>query len=292
VTNDSSTGPTGYEDIRYLVGGDIGRITLARPDRLNALSYRTRREIVHALKSAESDPDVNVVLIDAEGPSFCAGYDLSDLEPSEGERRSRGWVEDPRLSEWTDQALRSIWSDWQHLWDLLKPVVVAVQGNCLAGGAELISMADIVFAADDARLGYPPMRAMSTPDVPFFPWKMTMARAKYLQLTGNSITGKTAADWGWIAKSFRPDELQDRVMDEVNAFASIAPDLLAANKHQLNAAFEIMGMRTHFEQAWSWHHLSARVRPNAMAFFKVAHRDGMRAALDWMNAPFRTRGID
>lgn len=283
--------PGAYTEIRYSVVDTIARITLAQPSRLNALSYRMRREVVMALREAESDPEVNVLLIDGDGPSFCAGYDLGDLDPSEEEREFRHWVTDPRLSGWTDQHLRSIWADWRHVWDLLKPVVVMVHGNCLAGGTELMSVADIAFAADDARLGYPPMRGMSTPDVPYFPWKVSMARAKYLQLTGNSISGRQAAEWGWIAKSFPADELEAQVLAEVRALAGISPDLVAANKHQVNAAFELMGMRTHFDQAWSWHHLSARVRPNAMDFFRVARKDGLRAALDRMNAPFTENGI-
>ena len=116
------------------------------------------------------------------------------------------------------------------IWDLLKPVVAMVHGYCLAGGSELMSMCDIAFASDDCKIGYPPMRGMTTPDVIYFPWKMAMGRAKYLQLSGNSLTGKQAAEWGWVAKSFPAEKLEEEVMHEVRALASIAPDLLAANK--------------------------------------------------------------
>ena len=73
-------------------------------------------------------------------------------------------------------------------------------------------MCDIAFASDDCQIGYPPMRGMTTPDLIYFPWKLQMARAKYPQLSGNSITGQQAAERGWIAKSFPADKLEEEVM--------------------------------------------------------------------------------
>jgi enoyl-CoA hydratase len=282
---------TAYETVKLEVVGRAAHVTLNRPEANNALSMQLRAELVHALRTAESDPEVSVVVIDGAGPSFCAGYDLKEPYGSRAERAARGdWVTDKDLG-WTDQFNRSCIADWMTLWDLLKPVVAIVHGNCLGGGTEVMSMADIVFAADDARIGYPPMRAMSTPDVPVLPWKMSMARAKYLQLTGNSVTGAEAAQWGWIAKSFPAAELVEKAWGEVRAISSIDAGLLAANKQQVNQAFELMGMRTHLAQAWSFHHLSGQVRPNARAFFDKAQADGLKAALEWMNGPFTEEGL-
>jgi enoyl-CoA hydratase len=177
------------------------------------------------------------------------------------------------------------------LWDLLKPVVVIVQGNCLGGGMEIVALADIAYVADTARLGYPPLRAMSTPDVPFFAWKLPMARAKYLQLTGNSISGAQAAEWGLVAKSFPAEELSERAWAEIGALSQIDSGLLMANKHQVNQAYEIMGMRTHLNQAWAWHELSGSVRPGQARFFEIARNEGLRAAFNWMNAPFDQAGL-
>ena len=82
----------------------------------------------------------------------------------------------------------------------VKPVAVKAHGYGVSGGTGILSMADIAFVADDERIGYPPMRGMTSPDTLYFPWKMSMAHAKYLQLTGNSVTGKEAAEMGWVAK--------------------------------------------------------------------------------------------
>ena len=177
------------------------------------------------------------------------------------------------------------------IWDLLKPVVAKVHGHCMAGGTELMSMCDIAFVADDAVIGYPPMRGISSPDVPYFPWKMSMAQAKYLQLTGNSVSGAEAAAMGWVAKSFPADELEDKVMAELRPLSQVAPDLLAANKGVVNQAYEIMGMRAALQSAWQWHVLSAQYRPSAGEFGRISRESGLRSALDWQNDPFRREGF-
>ena len=152
-------------------------------------------------------------------------------------------------------------------------------------------MADIAFVADDASIGYPAMRGQTTPDTPYFPWKMTMAQAKYLQLTGNSISGKEAAEMGWVAKSFPAKELDAAVDSEVRALASIAPDLLAANKQSVNQAYEIMGFRTALQTGWQWHALSGHMRPGAGHFAKISAEKGLKAAIEWRDAAFKSEGL-
>lgn len=273
--------------IIYTVEDRIARITLNRPEKRNALDTTLRDEIVDALRTAERDDEVSVVLIDGAGPSFCSGYDIT---PTGGGRPSE-YVSQRWFDGWTDQFTRSCMRDWLTIWDLLKPVVAKVHGHCVAGGTELLSMCDIAFAADDAVIGYPPMRGMTTPDVQYFPWKLGMARAKYLQLTGNSISGKQAAEWGWVAKSFPADQLESETMREVQALASIAPDLLAANKLSLNQSYEIMGFRAALSTAPQWHALTSRLRPGAADFGAISREQGLRAALDWRDRPFRERGL-
>lgn len=282
-----------FAQITFDIDGRVARISLNRPEVGNALSMGMRLELVEALRLAESESTVALVRIDGAGDNFCTGYDLAVPYGSADERDRRAtWVSDPNLERWTDQFARSCLEDWMTIWDLLKPVVVVAHGHCLAGGLELLTMADIAFVADDARIGYPPMRAMSTPDVPTFPWKMTMARAKYLQLTGNSLSGRQAAEWGLVVKSFPADELVEATDAEIAALSNVDSGLLMANKHQVNQAYEEMGLRTHLRAAWAWHHLSGQVRPGHHTFFDIARADGMKAALRWMNGPFRDAGLD
>ncbi|HEX5266033.1 MAG TPA: enoyl-CoA hydratase-related protein [Acidimicrobiales bacterium] len=278
-----------YTEILYSASDHVATIVLNRPDRRNALDYRLRRELVDALRRAEADDEVSLVLIEGAGPSFCSGYDMA-MGPDAGPP-PEGWVSSEHYDGWTDQFARSCLRDWLTIWDLLKPVVAKVHGHCLAGGTELMSMCDIAFVADDAIIGYPPMRGMTTPDVPYFPWKMTMARAKYLQLTGNTVSGKEAAAMGWVAKSFPADELDEAVLREVRPMAQIAPDLLAANKAELNEAYEVMGMRTALQRAWQWHTVTQRLRPRRNDFGQTMREGGLRAAIEWRDGPFRKEGF-
>lgn len=275
-----------YETIEYGVKDRIARITLNRPEKRNALSKELRDEIVAALHRAERDDDVTVILIDAAGPSFCSGYDLTRRLTADDEINT-GMVSKKWFDDWTDQFARSCIRDWMTIWDLLKPVVAKVHGYCLAGGTELMSMCDIAFVADDAIIGYPPMRGMTTPDTQYFPWKMSMAWAKYLQLTGNSITGKQAAEMGWVVKSFPGDQLEAEVMKELEAISHISPDLLAANKMSLNQSYEIMGFRTALSTSPQWHALSSRLRPGGGEWGKISSEQGLRAAIEWRDGPFR-----
>jgi len=191
---------------------------------------------------------------------------------------------------WTDQTARTILRDWFVIWDLLKPVVCKVHGPCVAGGTEIMSMCDIVFVANEARIGYPAMRGQSVPDTQFFPWKLSMAHAKYLQLTGNSVTGKEAAEMGWVAKSFPRDQLDERVEAEVRAIASISPDMLSANKYCSNMHYEIMGFRTALYAGVPWHTLSAKYRPNAGEFRRVVQEKGLKEAFQWRDGAFKDLG--
>jgi enoyl-CoA hydratase len=280
-----------YQNLLYDVSDRIARITLNRPEKRNSLSVDLRREIIEALHAAEADDDVTVILIEGAGSSFCAGYDLGSGAGGYADNRPDGGRTAEHYDNWTDQLARSIFRDWIQVWDLMKPVVAKVHGYCLAGGSELMSMCDIVFVADDAKLGYPPMRIMATADLPYFPWKMSMARAKYLQLTGHTVTGKQAAEWGWVVKSFPPEELDEQVMREVRPIAQMSPALLAANKMSLNQAYEIMGMRQALQDAWKMHQLSCYVRADAGEFKKVADEHGIKAALERMNGPFLREGF-
>jgi enoyl-CoA hydratase len=276
-----------YSSILYRVEDRLARITLNRPEKRNALNQTMRDEIVAALRAAERDDGVSIVLIDAAGPSFCSGYDITP----NGSGRPADYVSRRWFDSWTDQFTRSCMRDWLTIWDLLKPVVAKVHGHCVAGGTELMSMCDIAFVAEDAVIGYPPMRGMTTPDVPYFPWKLTMARAKYLQLTGNSISGAQAAEWGWVVKSFPAADLEAETLRELRALATVSPDLLAANKLSLNQTYEIMGFRAAISTAPQWHALSSQMRPGAGEFGRISQEQGLRAALDWRDKAFRDVGL-
>lgn len=281
-----------YDNILYRTEDRIAVITLNRPEKRNALTPALRKEVVAALKAAEQDDDVSVILIEGAGSSFCAGYDMSATASGEANpERPEGWNHSPLFESWTGQFPRSCLRDWLTIWDLMKPVVAKIHGHCLAGGSELMSMCDIVFAADDTIIGYPPTRAQSTPDIEYFPWKVSMAQAKYLQLTGNSVTGARAEQLGWIAKSFPADELDEHVMRELRPMSQIHPAMLAANKASLNQTYEAMGFRAALQASVPWYVLARGFRPGSGEFQKIGNEHGLKAALKWRDQPFKDEGF-
>src|SRR4051812_33264574 len=144
-----------YQDILYRVDGRVAYITFNRPQVHNAMSRVLRDETIDALKTAEADDSVSVIVIEGEGPSFCSGYDVGATYDGKLHAIS------PMFDDWTDQTARGILRDWFTIWDLMKPVVAKVHGNCLAGGTEVMSMCDVAFCTDEARIGYPATRAQA-----------------------------------------------------------------------------------------------------------------------------------
>lgn len=146
--------------LRIAIFGGIGRATLARPSNQNALDQRTVVELRHALEEFEADGEVRAVLIAGEGDHFCAGNDLADLaatlESTEG-----GEAEDA-------SALGRLFLGVRQM---SKPVIAAVQGRALAGGAGLATACDVVLAREDATFGYPEVRLGTVPAI-----VMTMLR--------------------------------------------------------------------------------------------------------------------
>ena len=133
----------------------VRRLTLNRPTKRNALSHRLRSELFAALRAGDADPDVRVFVIRGAGPCFSAGYDLAQ-DPGE----QHPWPLSPADGAWARHVLQG----WFEMMDLSKPIIAQVHGFCLAGGTELATACDLVYVAEDARIGYPPVRSMSSPN--------------------------------------------------------------------------------------------------------------------------------
>ena len=272
-----------YENLTIEVRDRVGHITLNRPDKMNALSLALREELCLVLKEAERNPDVGCLIIEGAGRSFSAGYDLSPETPSPNFPVD-GYVS-PEVDSLTGQYAHSLINYLWTIWDLTKPVIAQVHGFCLAGGSELASMCDFIFTAEDATFGYPPVRSISCPDTLYFPWKMHMSWAKYLVISGRSVSGKEAVEIGWATKCFAPDELAEATHAEAAAIATIKPDQLAASKRNINRSYEIMGIRTAMNVGADWQGLSM-LRESNGDFMNTAYDKGLKAALMERDGPF------
>jgi enoyl-CoA hydratase len=212
----------------------IRRLTMNRAEKRNALNNALRGAILEALVEADRDPGVKVSILCGAGPSFCSGYDLSANNAVDQPYYTAGGA-----GAWA----RHVVDGWMRIWDLAKPVIAQVHGHCLAGGSELATCCDLVYVAEDANIGYPPVRLMSPPDNQFHPWLMGMRNAMEMMLTGDGISGTEAAAKGFANRAFPAAVLEEEVLKLAARVALIPTELNQINKRSVHRAMEAMGLR-------------------------------------------------
>lgn len=273
-----------YEHIIYATGDGRARITLDRPEKRNALSVALLRELNDALWEADNDKDVHCVIVRGAGKSFSAGYDLTPGPNSrasgarpDGSYRDGGIYADPTIDDdiWRleyGQRLRMA------LFDMHKPVIAQVHGHCLAGGTDIALLCDMVIAADDAVIGFPPARDLGSLPNQMWLYNCGPQWAKRLLLTGDTVTGEEAALIGLVMKSVPADLLEAEVEGLADRLARIDPDLLAANKRIVNLGIELMGGRT-LQRIAAENDARAHLAPGTRRFRQNAKEKGLKAAL-------------
>lgn len=261
-----------YENLIYDKGNDrILRLTLNRPEKLNALNTPLMNEIKAAIEEGEQDQDIRVIIIKGAGRAFSAGYDLT--RPAEGEASTPLPIE--LHNKYHIKRNHEVWFT---IWNCLKPVIAQVHGYCLAGGSELAFMCDLTIMAEDARTGYPPVRSFSTPDTLFHPWLGGIKMAKRLLFTGDTISGEEAAACGMATMAVPADKLEEETESIAKRIALISTDLISLTKGAINHSYEIMGFRTALEYAAKIHDLSHTL-PSAKTFARTRSEKGLKAAL-------------
>ena len=276
-----------YNNITYETDDRLAFITLNRPEKLNPLSHALRAEVYDAMREAEADDAIGVIILKANGRAFSAGYDLApnpDEESDFVEKRS-GMPDTgsthPQHYDWSRHALMGHWL----IWELAKPVICQIHGYCLAGGTELASMCDLRIVADDARIGYPPVRAMGTMDMMWAPWFMPTAKAREFAYTGDWFSGEDMAHYGWANYAVKKEDLDDFVVRFARRMGHIDNDLLNYNKRAVNRQLEIMGIRTGLMSGTDVEAMSKH-RPAAPEFGRRVREEGLKAALEWRDGPF------
>jgi methylglutaconyl-CoA hydratase len=206
--------------VRLSVDGSIGRITLARPEKKNALDRVMTDEIAEAL-FALSEAPVTVVAIDGEGPDFCAGADLAAIE---------AMLDAPRQDHIDDaKALGHVFHTIRRM---EKPVVALVKGRAYAGGAGLASACDIVLAHEDARFSYPEVTIGFVPAM-----VMTMLRRSVgekhafdLVSTGRVLSADEAREIGLVSRVFAAKEFDQLSKALLDKLAAAPASAMAATK--------------------------------------------------------------
>jgi enoyl-CoA hydratase len=213
----------------------VQRVTLNRPEKRNALSNALRAELFAALEAADADDELRVSIVRGAGPCFSSGFDLaSDLAQDQPFYTAAG------DGAWS----RHVTQGWFGMWDLAKPVIAQIHGYAYAGGTELATACDLVYVAEDAKIGYPVVRLVSPPDMQFFPFVVGMRAAMEMMLTGDSIDGGRAVELGFANQAFPAEQLDARVLEIALRVAKIPADLQQLNKRSVHRAMDVMGART------------------------------------------------
>lgn len=246
-----------YQDIlidRVGTDGRVARITLNRPDSLNALSPRLINELDTALRQLESDQTARVIILRGAGRAFSAGWDLGGTDLFEPQRYAgEGFqLEDGEGRPYVYNfglGLRQGAEVQLKLWDVAKVTIVQAHGYALAGGMELAMMADLITASVDCQFGHPGHRGIGVArNGMILPLVIGMRKAKELFYTGDPITGETAEEWGLINHAWPEAELEERTIALADRVANLSADFLGVLKQAANSFYENMGIRTAIQQ--------------------------------------------
>jgi len=225
----------GYELVNYEVKENIARITMNRPDKMNALNHVLWDDLIAAFDQAENDPEVRVIILCGAGKAFCTGWDLKGsyyISVPEGHDQ---WTTSNALS-----TLRRISERYLRIMNVPKPVIAQIHGYCLAAGCYLEMLCDIAIAAEDALLGHPVGRG-GVDSMPLWVTYLGMRKAKEMLLTQRIIDGKEAERIGLVNSAVPAEKLEEEVWKLAQGFAEAEPDGIAVQKEALNTHAEILG---------------------------------------------------
>jgi enoyl-CoA hydratase len=250
------------------------RLTLNRPDKLNAISGALREALTAAVADAEADGDVRVIAIAGAGRAFCAGYDLSEGQP-------------PDAWGWRDVLGRDV-AATMAIWRCPKPVIAQVHGYAIAGGLELAMACDLIVAAEDARLGEPEIRFGSAPVTLLMPFVIGQKKTRELLLTGDLIDAREAERIGLVNRVVPNDRLAAEVDALADKLARVPPDVMAPTKLMLNRAMEAAGFAAAVEMGLDLQSF-VNMSETSRTFDEIVRREGLKAALAWRDERYDER---
>ena len=224
--------------LTYEARDRIARITLNRPDRLNAINEQTGRELREAVAAANADDDVHVIVLSGAGRAFCSGYDLKDF--AEGDtpwNQAMPW--DPMIDY---RMMKQNTDDFMCLWRSYKPTIAKVHGYAVAGGSDIALCCDLVVMAEDAKIGYPPARVWGCPTTAMWVYRLGAEKAKRMLLTGDLVDGREAKSMGLVLDAVPGRDLDARVEQLALRMAGVPRSQLMMQKLMVNQAYENMGL--------------------------------------------------
>ncbi len=256
-----------FEHIIYDQSGPIVKITLNRPQKLNALNDRMMFDLNEAFDLVQADRSVRAVVLTGAGRAFSAGYDLSPrAEPLQG------------VEDWRTNILCTGRDVLLKMWSLRVPVITAVCGYALGGACDMVLASDVTVIAEDAKIGEPEIRAVASPPTLFMPWVVGIKKAKELLLTGEMIDGKEAYLMGIANKVVPAEAVQSEahaLAEKIAAHPAVAVEL---TKTAINHTFETMGIKAAIDYGVEIYTL-LMMTEDARRFTVAVEEKGLKAAL-------------
>jgi enoyl-CoA hydratase/carnithine racemase len=216
------------EHVRVSVEGNVMRLTLARPEKRNALTNAMYAALGDALARAEADPAVRVVVFDAEGDAFTAGNDIADFASVAAGTMAR---EEMKAHVFLAALARA-----------RKPYVAAVQGRAVGVGVTMLFHCDLVYVAEDAKLTVPFVDLALVPEAAsslLIPARIGHARAFAMFALGEAVDGRSAAAIGIANAALPAGEVRARAMAAAQALAKKPTGALQATKQLMRDAEKI-----------------------------------------------------
>ena len=223
--------------------GRIGRITLNRPEVLNAIDDDLPRELEDAVRRANDDNNIHVIILAGAGKGFCAGYDLAyyaEAREGKGHQATQEMPWDP-MKDYAFMMRNT--EAFMSLWRSHRPVLAKVHGFAVAGGSDIALCADMIVMADDAKIGYMPTRVWGCPTTAMWVYRLGPEKAKRMLFTGDTINGREAEQMGLVVKSVPAERLDDEVEALAERLASVPVNQLMMQKLVVNQAIEAMGLK-------------------------------------------------
>ncbi len=226
--------------VLYEKDGRIGRITLNRPDVLNAIDDDVPRELADCVARANGDPSVHVVVLSGAGEAFCAGYDLTYYAEAAG---ANNVTQEMPWDPMKDYAFMMRNTElFMSLWRSHRPVICKVHGYAVAGGSDIALCADMIVMSETARIGYMPVRVWGCPTTAMWVYRLGPERAKRMLFTGDKIDGREAERMGLVLKAVPAEDLDAEVEALAHRMATVPVNQLMMQKMVVNQAIEAMGL--------------------------------------------------
>ncbi|MFX1366726.1 MAG: enoyl-CoA hydratase/isomerase family protein [Promethearchaeota archaeon] len=230
-----------YETLIYETIKHTGYITLNRPEKHNALNFQLLDDLDAVLNEAEADDKAKVIVLKANGKSFCSGFDLKQsyyMTVPEG-----GW----KYKNSYEILNKKIYAKYPRILYFPKPTIAQIHGYCTDAGCYLQLLCDISVAAEDAILGHPAIKWGGAPSMPLWQLYLGVKKGRYLIMTGRTVSGKQAEEMGLVSLSVPRDKLEEEVNNIADEMAKIPPMGLLHNKISLNTDLRIRGVDALFD---------------------------------------------